>query len=385
MIQSIKTVYIINDYFQHGGHVKSFVTQFKEINPKNFIIICSTNGYILENRNNLEIPKDKIITINMSKLRRIQFNYKLYTIIKNNLEEGDRLNIYSIECYFSSLLAKSFFDNVSILNFVMAGPEPFPMLKSTDIYIAVSKEQKDYVLKNTYNKNIDENKVKIIKNRIKPSITNINRESKERYVLVVSRFDKGLKASLDRILFIIQGLDKKIPIKIAGTGEILETYKKYLKDFKNIEFLGYRDDINDLRINACVVLGMGRSILESLLIGKPSILIGHNGVELLEDINYVSFASDYNFSGRKIKNDLDLNITVSKIEDYYETNYTLKQEIIDFITSEYSIDYFAEKYTILCKEVKSTNVTVYQILEEYIYIFLTRVKRKINSLLWRNK
>lgn len=375
-------IFIINDYFGHGGHVKSFITHIHSIlkyTNKPISILCSTNGYL---SNNLEIKSLKNINLyftDMSKLRKFQFSYTLTKIIKNILADNSILNIYSYECYFSALVAKSYFKNISIINSVMGGPNPFPLLDSTDLYIAVSKEQKEYALRNAYGKNIDKEKVRIIKNRINISPYSFKEDINENYILIVSRFDIGLKPSLDNICNILNSLPNTIFIKIAGTGEIIDEYKEIFKNHKNIEFLGYRKDLDKLRENACVVLGMGRSILESLLHGKASILVGYKGIELLEDIKTVSFASDYNFAGRNIKNNLDINTCVETIINYYQTNFLLNKEILDFLDREYSIEYFNEKYEEIINNINSHKTTKTQVFLEYFYIFFSRLKRKFNK------
>lgn len=375
-------IFIINDYFGHGGHVKSFITHILSIlkyTNKPINILCSNNGYL---SNNIEIKSFKNINLyftDMSKLRKLQFSYTLIKIIKNILQDNSILNIYSYECYFSALVAKSYFKNISVINSVMGGPNPFPLLDSTDLYIAVSKEQKEYVLKNAYGENIDKEKVKIIKNRIEINPSNFEKNKNESYVLVVSRFDIGMKPSLNNISNILKNLPNNIPVKIAGTGEIIDEYKEVFKDYKNIEFLGYRKDLDKLREEAFVVLGMGRSILESLLNGKASILVGYKGIELLEDIKTVSFASDYNFAGRKIKNNIDLNICVEKITNYHQTRFLLNKEILDFLDKEYSIKYFNEKYEDIINNIKSHKTSKIQVFLEYFYIFFSRLKRKFNK------
>lgn len=374
-----KIIFIINDYFGHGGHVKSFLSQYDKISNYEHIIICAKDGYIQNNLDKLNINTTNLLYIQMDNLRKFQFDFKLFNTIKKKLINDSIIHIYSFDCYFSALFAKSNFKNISVINSVMGGPNPFPLLDSTDLYIAVSKEQKEYILKNAYGKDINKEKVKIIKNRIEINPSNFEKNKNESYVLVVSRFDIGLKQSLDNISNILKDLPNNIPVKIAGTGEIIDEYKDIFKNYKNIEFIGYRKDLDKLREDACVVLGMGRSILESLLNGKASILVGYKGIELLEDIKTVSFASDYNFAGRKIKNNVDLNICIERIINYYQTRFLLNKEILDFLDKEYSIKYFNEKYKEIINNVNSQKTTKTQVFLEYFYIFFSRLKRKFNK------
>ena len=370
------TLFVINDYFGHGGHVKSFLAHLESIKTNEKIyIICAKDGY-LSNYVDIELKRFSITYLNMSNLRKFQFSYNLYVEIKKLLTNNMIINIYSYECYFSILLAKTYFKNISIINSVMGGPNPFPLLDSTDIYIAVSEEQKRYVLDNAYGKNVNEIKIRIIKNRIQSKSLNLEINMNNKYILIVSRFDKGLKPSLENIVQILKNIPNDIPVKIAGTGEIIYEYKELFKNCENIEFLGYCKDLDKLRENACVVLGMGRSILESLLNGKVSILVGYAGIEILEDLETVSFASDYNFAGRYIKLNTDITTTVKKIVNYYESNFLLDKKVIEFLDKEYSIEHFNEKYENIINNIQSHKVSRIQVLFEYLYIFFLRLKRK---------
>lgn len=372
-------IFIINDYFGHGGHVKSFESQLKVIfkTLSNIKIVCAKDGYLFKNPEKFDyLDKTQVLYIDMQKLRKTNFSYSLYKSIKYILIDNAILHLYSYECYFSALLAKSYYSDVSIINSVMGGPNPFPLLGSTDMYIAVSKEQKDYALKYGYGNNINQSKILIIKNRIKANQDDKNKGNENKYVLVVSRFDTGMRPSLNNAANILKNLPAHISVKIAGTGTIIEEYKKLFDNHKNIEFLGYCKNINEIRKNAFVVLGMGRSILESLLYGKASILVGYKGIEILEDLETVSFASDYNFAGRNIKYNTSIDTAVKKILKYSEENFILNNSIIDFLNKEYSIKYFNNKYEKIITEIESQKTNKIQTLFEYLYIFTFRIKRK---------
>lgn len=371
-------IFIINDYFKHGGHVRSFTEQLKCIENDiiDFKIICDKEGYINKNLNYFKnIKNENLITVDMSNLRKLKFSYSLFKEIKNALNNNYILHIYSDECYFSALLSKLYFNNISIIHSVMGGPNPFPSLNSTDLYIAVSEEQaKEVDIYNLGN-------VKIIKNRIKNKLEIEKLSSNlKNSILIVTRFDIDKKASLDKIFRIISNLSN-FKILIAGEGHLLEEYKNMYSLNKNIQFLGFCNNLEKYREESFVVLGMGRSILESLINGNKAILIGHEGIELMENIENVKFASVYNFAGRKILNPISEEIIVSKIKQYSDEYTPLKKEIIDFLNIEYSINYFSKKYFNILQSLTPKRNSFFQLLNEFCYIQRIRIKRKIVK--WR--
>ena len=117
---------------------------------------------------------------------------------------------------------------------------------------------------------------------------------------------------------------------------------------------------------AGVVLGMGRSILEFMLHGVPGILVGYNGIELLENIENVKFASSYNFSGRKVLNNIDSSICSQHIISYIETEKPLNNEILTFLKNEYLVVFFKDKYLKELKTVNASNISYLQVMQEYI-------------------
>lgn len=56
-------VFVINDFFGHGGHVKSFLSCFLSLDISNSKIICASDGYIVNNHINLGIDSDILITV----------------------------------------------------------------------------------------------------------------------------------------------------------------------------------------------------------------------------------------------------------------------------------------------------------------------------------
>jgi hypothetical protein len=381
-----KILFVINDYFGHGGHVKSFIAQIQTIEYlfKDIKIICSDTGYIVKNLDKFEnIKKENLLFAELSKLRRLQFSFKLMNIIKSNLSDNSILHVYSPECYFSALFAQSYFKNILFINSVMGGPNPFPYFLSTDLYIAVSEEQKSSALENI--KNYDKKRINIIKNRVILSKDDKNLILEEKAILIVTRFDVDKLESLTRIFSIINLLSNKYSIIIAGSGELLDQYKIKYQAYDNILFIGYCNNLMKYQSQVAVVLGMGRSILEFMLCKTPGILIGFNGIEMLDRVETVKFASLYNFAGRKVLNDINNSETVKKIEYIIDKNMRIDESVYLFLKQEYDVDFFQKKYLQLINSVNSQKIKKKQIYIEFISFFIVRVKRTIRRKFASNK
>lgn len=376
-----KVVFVINDFYGHGGHVKSFIAQIRTLEHifKDIKIICSETGYIVKNLHIFDvIQKENLVFVELSKIRRWQFSLKLMNVIKSNLMRNSILHVYSPECYFSALVAKSYFQEVVLINFVMGGPNPFPCLRSTDLYVAVSQEQRDYAIE--YSNMKDGCKISMISNRIKLNTEATPEKDEEKIVLVVSRFDNGLQSSLKRIFSILEKLPTTCKIVVAGTGDIHEEYRLKYKVFKNINFIGYCNDLMKYKNKAGVVLGMGRSILEFMLHGVQGVVVGHNGIEILERIESVKFASSYNFAGRKILNDIGPSQCAEHIISCIEEKTLLSEEVIGFLKKEYLVEFFKDKYLKELSGINASDISKIQIIKEYFFILNQRVKRKIKAI-----
>lgn len=386
---NIQILFVVNDFFKHGGHVKSFYSQFTALRKSlySFHIICARQGYIELNAHNLYIEKEHFTTVPQKHLRKWQFSILLYKEIKKHMKDDMVLHLYSCECYFSALLAKTKFKKIKLINSVMGGPNPFPLLKSTDLYIAVSSEQLTFALKNINKKSessYHEDRAIVIKNRIQVLEKNDPKRNFEKKttkaVLIITRFDVDKLNSLRLIRKIVINIPPEIPIIFAGTGTILPRYQQMFTSFRNVEFIGYCGNLKDYVNKSLVVLGMGRSILEFMMQGVPGILVGFSGIQLLDNIDEVSFASDYNFSGRSVVNIVTPEEAANRIASLKaDQQYSIAPDVKEYLEKEYSINHFAEKYYAAVKKIYPSKVKVANVFYEYLLVQYLRVVKFIRN------
>ena len=383
ILAKMRILFVINDRYGHGGHIKSFVSQFLALRNKinSFHIICAENGYLSLNRENLNLINSDLTCVDMSNLRLFHLSYRLFKAIKSNLCKYNYLHVYYGDCYFSCLLAKTYFKNISLLCSIMGGPNPFPRLNSASIYIAVSKEQLSQV--GAYDKALNVKKgVAVVKNRllINHAYINLMQKTKtNRGILIVTRFDSDKINSLELLLKVANLLPSDIEIKIAGTGKLFEKYKNKFSDKKNIEFLGYCHDFSYYYENTAVVLGMGRSILEFMINGMPGILVGFSGIQILDTIESVKFASDRNFAGRELYSHLSFVDSLKYIVKCVENFTPLNSEIVEYLRNEYDISVFPYRYADIVKKSYPKKITLFDFTYEYIYVLLRRIDFYLKS------
>jgi len=375
-------IFVLEDYHQHGGHVKSFFSQFMALKESlaHFHIVCSKDGFVSQNLEKFGIEERDISTYPLNDLRKWKFSLRLSNIIRGHLKDNAVLHVYSPECYFSALLAKKGFKNVVLVHSVLGGPLPFMCLPSTDLYIAVSKEQKERVAHSEKRCNIV-----VIKNRIKIETnikSSVSKKNKRKFVLVVSRYDKEKIKSLSTIEKVVKKIPKNIDVVFVGEGNILDEYSLRFQNFPNVRFIGYEKNILKFKNEAGVVLGMGRSILEFMLHGTPAILTGFNGIQLLDTVESVKFASNFNFSGRELLHPGTPKETANKIKEYIFQNGKIEQKIVSYLQDEYEASIFPKKYMKALKNVNGKKTHTIQIVREYLYISLLRIT---NYIKYRNK
>lgn len=368
---------ILNDYFGHGGHVKSFISHLESISTSfTYKIICSKDGYLSKNIDNFDfLNLEDLHFYNFEKMTKSQIDFDFYKLLKKLTSDNYIIHSYSFEAIFMMSLLKLKYKNISTIVSVMGGQNPFPYLSVMDKYIAVSEEQKEDAIKFSDDKNSDN--ISIIKNRIKTTINSINEiKSDNQSILIVTRFDEDKLASLKKIFELINVISNDQKILIAGNGVLLEEYQEKYSHLKNIEFLGYINNLNSYANKVKVIIGMGRSILEFMLLNKPAILMGYKGIEILNNVEKVEFASKYNFAGRKIYQDNTINETKAYIENMPILN---NEDILNFLRKEYDISNYKSKYTSIINDISSKNISYISIIKCYIHIFNIRLKRKIKK------
>lgn len=99
-----------------------------------------------------------------------------------------------------------------------------------------------------------------------------------------------------------------IHINVVGGSELPEKFQKFL-NYPNINFVGYVNNVPDFIKNSDVVIGAGRSAVEGLLMGRPTIAIGEALYEGLVTKDNIASALASNFG--------DIN-KVKETHFYYE-------------------------------------------------------------------
>ena len=112
--------------------------------------------------------------------------------------------------------------------------------------------------------------------------------SKDNYILFFGRMSR--EKGIETLIHAYEHLDRKIPLKIAGDGPLLDRLKS---QYKNVDFLGYQEkaSIKKLIQNAAFVVvpsewfeNFPMAVLETMSLGKPVIASDTGGIpEQIDD------------------------------------------------------------------------------------------------------
>ena len=121
-----------------------------------------------------------------------------------------------------------------------------------------------------------------------------------------------------------QATKQNVICLMAGNGSLFEDVKQKAASSKNIRFLGYRNDANDLlRIFDVLVMpslseGMSMSLLSAQLIGTPCVV--SNGVPNTNDLGFGLFTKVSDFNVNKWCDAINAAFTVDKRKDFNDIN-----------------------------------------------------------------
>lgn len=367
----MKYVFIIDDP-TYGGHIKSFLAQFKSLKlNKNYLILLPKYSYIYKNIEKYHfINKNNIVLYNPKGLNKLFFSIDLYNklLLNINNEEDTIIHSYSQRCYFSCAFANIKFKKTKFISSVMGGPIPFPFYKSANLHIGVSTEQINRSKLDTKNYVMIANRIEL-KEKLDSNLSYEERLKTKTDVLFITRFDEDKRVPIVNAINTLHELSKKYNIKIIGDGEIKEEMQNlFLEkiDKDKIEFLGFHKNPIEYCNQTAIVTGMGRSILEFMLKGVPSILIGFNSTMELFTLRNVKKAFDYNFSGRNEEENKVL---------LYDTNFE-EIDIYDFLYEQYSVNLFKDKYNNLVKNLNNEKSSTLSIILEYLSFNMNRIMNK---------
>jgi len=168
-------------------------------------------------------------------------------------------------------------------------------------------------------------------------------------ILHVSRLEGNKVESVMQIIEAYCELSKKrikASLVIVGGGE-----KEYfLREFANkkshcltnasIMFTGTVENPYPYYLNADIITGAGRSVLEGMVFAKPAIVIGELGSAGIVNETTAQTIMDYNFSGRNLEKKTTINDLVNdllillKNEEYYRQCAAFSKE---FVLREYDV------------------------------------------------
>jgi len=212
---------------------------------------------------------------------------------------------------------------------VLPEPEKYPRDVLISKYIAVSEEVLDYQFKD-----IDKSRKEIIRNPI----------------------------DTDRFYYAPKKIGKKIKILIVSNyynnewdaEEIWDTAKELNAEIDVIGTNGKITFETEKVIKDCdIAIGLGRSILEAMSMGKPVIVGDYNGYDgLITPKSYLDIRKS-NFSGRCHREKWDKEKLTNTIKDIFSGNYIqMGKDNRKIILENHNIKKVADKFEKIYKKIK---------------------------------
>ena len=226
-----------------------------------------------------------------------------------------------------------------------------------DQTIVVCENIKEQIVKEL---GVEEKKIISLRNPIDiekyPFIHNEKTTKDTKIISIIGRLT-GPKGIVAYNLLKILNRIEKIEIRVIGGKNIPKEFEIYLKN-KNIKFLGYVENIQDLVQETDIIIGAGRVAIEGVLSGKPVIAIGEGKyIGLLKKENILeSLKSNFgdivvennaSFNWNLIEKDLKKSL-LEKNDDLEELNLKVRKEfelknIVDEIEKIYASSYVKKK------------------------------------------
>ncbi len=225
------------------------------------------------------------------------------------------------------------------------------LFKYANKIICITQSVQDYIIKRY---KISNNDCKVLPNSINFNTYKTSREVKElNKFLIISRLSKEKEISIFNAIdlyveFCKYKNNSSCKLDIVGTGNSLENIKKYIKSNEyenyNINFLGSSDDMPNLIEQYDVVIGQGRSLIESIAMKKIVIISGTNSIKGIVDIKNINEAIAGNFSGNNLTSisyyDISkqlLEIDYKKIKNIVNENYNVIKKFLSIYDNIYII------------------------------------------------
>lgn len=294
-------------------------------------------------------------------------NIKAYKQILElqKLEKYDVVNVHTPVASFITRLALRnenvkiiytchgfhFYKGAPLLNWILYYPMERLASRWTDTIVTINKEDKeraekfklrsDGQVKLMHGVGINPKEYELVELDKEIYIEELGLKNDDFVILMIAELNKNKNhVQLINAMTLLKYKYPKIKVLCAGNGPLKEELERKVKDLgldKNIEFLGFRSDINKLlNISDCITLfsyreGLGKCLLEGMIAGKPLIATDTRGPrELIENNKngYLVQIGDYKKTAEYIENiyldkikrfNFSKN-SMSKINKYYLNN-----------------------------------------------------------------
>jgi glycosyltransferase involved in cell wall biosynthesis len=283
------------------------------------------NGFIVEAASNIDVPFSKEFLdldinhtkVNFSRNPINPINIKAYReIVKLQREKQfDIVNVHTPVAAFITRLALRnskvkvvytahgfhFYKGAPIINWLLYYPLERLAARWTDVILTINKEDleraKCFTLRNCgqvyliSGVGIEETKYYIENFHRNSYRENLNLKEEEFVILVLAELNKNKNhIQIIKAMYLLQKQYPKIKVLFAGRGPLEKKLRKIVEKLKlnnNINFIGFRNDIPQL-LHSCDCIGLfsyreglGKCLLEGMLLGKPLIATNTRGAREL--------------------------------------------------------------------------------------------------------
>lgn len=224
-------------------------------------------------------------------------------------------------CIFCKVVTK--ITNIPVINIVPGGELPtyFSRVMGNSRIIVFSDEN----ARSLNNQGYDTSKVSVISNRFSTSrsIRSDNLLERPLRLLLVSRIESYKMYSINAGLSLVERANqsgRKIDLDIIGDGSKREELQHSIDEINRclgrqaISIKGYQSDPIAFSREYAITLGMGRSVLDSILLSRIGIVAGADGrLHLCTPENFLKLSTS-NFTGRSVTDDTPIEETLALVD-----------------------------------------------------------------------
>lgn len=380
----MKRILVLTQFFKQGGletniittieYLKSFGHEFYLITSDDAyldVIETNLNDTLLLNSREFNEPDEKVIEQVRGYIKKNNINlvflhpYKSYTIgALASLLEGIPYFVFvhgpvnlNVENYKDFLFNKYF---------------TFP--NAQQVY-SVSKELKTILSNNFHLES------QILLNPINVEKFSQTLKTKKNGFLFIGRLDGDKVQGLKDVISFVELFNNQLPsnrkkrLVVVGEGTEKQSLINWLdeqrKDYKEwVIFAGYKENVEDFICEVEIVFGMGRVVLESLMMGVQTVLVGYDGIKGLIKLENVEEISQCNFSGRgmnRVSNQelleqikqLEVSNNIDRITEVLKESYDIKR-VGGILLNDMESSFLEKRQSF--SEVFSSTETMYEIL-----------------------